>query len=275
MGMTDPRIEEINSDQWISFPRAEAVLTKLTRLLESPVRTRMPGLLVHGSSGIGKTMIANKVKRDHASNFDMTRGVLSTPVLLLQAPPAPDERRFYMHVLSTIGAPASPGRTLAELEVRTLRYLQGLDLKMIMIDEVHNLLAGTYREQRRFLNVLRFLSNDLKVSLVCFGVSDAVDAMRGDIQLARRMVDHHLPNWKEDEEFANLIITLLDAMPLKEASTLSVKSLRRILAATQGVTSMIFSMIRELAIDAIVTGEEAITDAAVAAWAPEATLAPA
>jgi hypothetical protein len=40
---------------------------------------------------------------------------------------------------------------------------------MIMIDEVHNLLAGTHREQRRFLNVLRYLSNELEASLVCLG----------------------------------------------------------------------------------------------------------
>lgn len=192
--MTDPRIDDINSDQWISFPRAEAVITKLTALLQAPTRTRMPGLLVHGSSGIGKTMVANKLMRDYAARFDMKRGVQSVPVLLLQAPPAPDERRFYLHILSAIGAPTTPGRTLAKLEVRTLTYLRQLNLKMNMIDEVHNLLAGSYRDQRRFLNVLRYLSNDLKVSLVCFGVSDAVDAIRGDVQLARRMSDHHLPN---------------------------------------------------------------------------------
>lgn len=40
-----------------------------------------------------------------------------------------------------------------------------MDLKMLMIDKVHNLLAGSYREQRRFLNMPRFLTNDLCVSL--------------------------------------------------------------------------------------------------------------
>ncbi|KEO55264.1 hypothetical protein TP2_15845 [Thioclava pacifica DSM 10166] len=48
--------------------------------------------------------------------------------------------------------------------------LRDLGLRMIMIDEVHNLLAGTHREQRRFLNVLRYLSNELEASLVCFWV---------------------------------------------------------------------------------------------------------
>lgn len=35
-----------------------------------------------------------------------------------------------------------------------------------MIDEVHNLLAGTHHELRRFLNVLRYLSNELEALLV-------------------------------------------------------------------------------------------------------------
>ena len=60
--------------------------------------------------------------------------------------------------------------TVSELEVRALSHLRDMDLKMIMIDEVHNLLAGSYREQRRFLNMLRFLANDLCASLVVYAI---------------------------------------------------------------------------------------------------------
>ena len=99
----------------------------------------------------------------------------------MQAPPAPDERRFYLHILAAVGAPATAlsarAQNVASLEVRVIALLRDLGLRMIMIDEVHNLLAGTHREQRRFLNVLRYLSNELEVSLVCLGVSEAVDAL--------------------------------------------------------------------------------------------------
>jgi len=44
---------------------------------------------------------------------------------------------------------------VASLEVRVIALLRDLGLRMIMIDEVHNVLPGTHREQRRFLNVLR------------------------------------------------------------------------------------------------------------------------
>ncbi len=232
----------------------------------------MPGLLVHGASGIGKTMIARNLSRKYAPEYDPASGITRTPLLLLQAPPAPDERRFYLHILAAVGAPATAlsarAQNVASLEVRVIALLRDLGLRMIMIDEVHNLLAGTHREQRRFLNVLRYLSNELEVSLVCLGVSEAVDAIRGDIQLARRLDEHHLPNWRDDAEFSDMIQTLIAAMPLEKKSNLKVKSLKQILALTGGVTSRIFALIKELSIDAIVTGEECITDDAIAKWTP-------
>jgi hypothetical protein len=268
----DGRISLIQSDIWIGFPRAEQVLDRLQNLIEAPRQTRMPGLLVHGASGIGKTMIARNLSRRYAPEYDPMAGVTHTPLLLLQAPPAPDERRFYLHILAAVGAPATAiavrSQNVASLEVRVIALLRDLGLRMIMIDEVHNLLAGTHREQRRFLNVLRYLSNELEVSLVCFGVSEAVDAIRGDVQLARRLDEHHLPNWRDDSEFSNMIQTLIAAMPLEKKSNLKVKSLRQILALTGGVTSRVFSLVKDLAIDAIRTGEECITDEAVANWSP-------
>ncbi|WP_276202125.1 TniB family NTP-binding protein [Thioclava pacifica] len=103
----DGRIAFIQSDIWIDFPRAERVLERLQSLIDAPRQTRMPGLLVHGASGIGKTMIARNLSRRYAPEYDLAPGIPHTPVLLLQAPPAPDERRFYLHILAAVGAPAT------------------------------------------------------------------------------------------------------------------------------------------------------------------------
>ena len=261
----DGRIALIQSDIWIGFPRAEQVLDRLHGLIEMSRQTRMPGLLVHGASGIGKTMIARNLSRRYAPEYDPESGVTHTPLLLLQAPPAPDERRFYMHILAAVGAPSS---TLSLKAQSVASLLRDLGLRMIMIDEVHNLLAGTHREQRRFLNVLRYLSNELEASLVCYGVSEAVDAIRGDVQLARRLDEHHLPNWRDDAEFSDMIQTLIAAMPLEKKSNLQVRSLKQILALTGGVTSRIFALVKDLSIDAIISGDECVTDDAIAKWTP-------
>lgn len=149
----EERIDRIRSDHWIAFDRATIVLNRLTSLMEMPQQSRMPGLMVYGSSGIGKTMIAKRMASKYPTQYNADLGITKTPILLVQAPPAPDERRFYQHILSTIGAPMWGRHTVSELEVRALSHLRDMDLKMLMIDEVHNLLAGSYREQRRFLNI--------------------------------------------------------------------------------------------------------------------------
>lgn len=262
------RIDQIRGDNWIAFDRASIVLNRLTSLMEMPQQSRMPGLMVYGSSGIGKTMIAKRMVSRFPSRYDAQLGVTKTPILLVQAPPAPDERRFYQHILSQIGAPVWGRHTVSELEIRALGHLRDLDLKILMIDEVHNLLAGSYRDQRRFLNMLRFLSNDLRASLVVFGVNEAQEAIKGDDQLARRLDEHYLPLWEDDVEFSRLIQTLIAAMELERSSSLTVGSLRTILDITGGITSRVFTMIKSLAIAAIETGEERITNSAVEAWQP-------
>lgn len=264
----EERIERIRADRWISFDRAAIVLERLTALVEMPRQGRMPGLMVYGDSGIGKTMIAKRMAAHYPARYDQASGTTTTPILLVQAPPAPDERRFYQHLLASIGAPLWGRHTVSELEVRALAHLREMGLRVIMIDEVHNLLAGTYREQRRFLNMLRFLSNDLSVSLVVFGVNDAAEAIRGDDQLARRLDEHFLPLWEDDAEFSRLIQTLIKAMDLERPSHLDLQALRHVLGVSGGVTSRVFTMVKALAIEAIETGEERITSEAVRAWRP-------
>ncbi|WP_368039663.1 TniB family NTP-binding protein [Ruegeria atlantica] len=71
-----------------------------------PPRTGgMRGLMVYGSSGIGKTKIAKRIESLYSTQYVADIGFARTPIILLQASPAPDERLFYQHILVSIGAP--------------------------------------------------------------------------------------------------------------------------------------------------------------------------
>ncbi|WP_202618659.1 TniB family NTP-binding protein, partial [Ensifer sp. LC54] len=150
-----------------------------------------------------------------------------------------------------------------------LRIMEAIGVQVLVIDEVHNILAGTYREQRIVLNTLRFLSNRLQISLVCFGVNDAREAIGGDVQLARRFEQFTLSRWAANEQFEILVALVLRNTPLRYPSVLTAKSLRRILQITEGITANIFHMINSLAIEAIESGKERITDEAIENWEPE------
>ena len=101
---------------------------------------------------------------------------------------------------------------------------------------------------------------------MCFGVSEAKEAISGDVQLARRFEEYQLFRWSAEESFEQLILAILRNLPLRHPSVLSVRSVRRILQVTGGITARVFRMMNELAINAIETGAERITDDAVDGW---------
>jgi hypothetical protein len=178
------------------------------------------------------------------------------------------ERRFYGQLLTAIGVPFVPRATVLELEIQALRNLRRMEVRLLMLDEVHNILAGSPKEQRILLNTLRYVSNELQISLVCLGISEAREAIGGDVQLARRFEELTLPRWHGDEEFQELVVCILRHLPLKLASQLSARALRQVLRATEGVTARVFRMFNDLAVAAIQAGTECINDASIEAWHP-------
>ena len=216
----------------------------------------MPSVAIYGDSGMGKTMIMKRFRDEHPPSFNPLTGTLKTPVLAMEMTSRPGERRFYAELLTLLGAPQRPRADIAQMEQAALRIMEAIGVQVLVIDEVHNILAGTYREQRIVLNTLRFLSNRLQISLVCFGVNDAREAISGDVQLARRFEQFTLSRWAANEQFETLVASILRNTPLRRPSVLTPKSLRRILQITEGITASIFHIINSLAVDAIESGRE-------------------
>jgi hypothetical protein len=217
---------------------------------------------------MGKTMIMKKFRDDHPPSFDARKGTLTTPVLAMEMISRPGERRFYAE-LTLLGAPQRPRADIAQMEQAALRIMEAIGVQILVIDEIHNILAGSYREQRIVLNTIRFLSNRLQISLVCFGVNEAREAISGDVQLARRFEQITLNRWTADEHFETLVASILRNMPLHNSSVLAPKSPRRMLQITEGITANVFYMINNLAVEAVETGTERITDDMVESWQPD------
>ncbi len=262
------RVRAVLAERWVHYPRAGQVLQTLNRLLDHPRTTRMPSIAIYGDSGMGKTMIMEKFRRDHPPLFDGEADVERTRVLALQMAGKPGERRLYAQILTALGAPQNPRAAVVDLEQIALRLMRAVDVQVLVFDEVHNILAGTFREQRIVLNTLRYLSNELKISLVCFGVNEAREAISGDVQLARRFDEFPLPRWSAEEGFEQLVVAIIRNLPLRQPTVLSVRAVRRILQVTDGITSKVFRMLNGLAIEAIETGVERITDEAIERWRP-------
>jgi hypothetical protein len=95
---------------------------------------------------------------------------------------------------------------------------------------------------------------------------EAREAIQGDVQLARRFDVLTMPRWSADETFEELVRAILRNQPMRERSVLTAKALRHIFLTTDGIKARIFRMMNALAIAAIESGLERITDEAVLAW---------
>jgi Cdc6-like AAA superfamily ATPase len=228
----------------------------------------MPSIAVYGDSGMGKTMMMQRFRDQHPPRFDHQAGVERTRVLALQLAGKPGERRLYAQILSALGVPQNPRAAVVELEQAAIRLMSTMNVQVLLLDEVHNILAGTFREQRIVLNTLRYISNELQVSLVCSGVNEAREAISGDVQLARRFEEFPLTRWSADEQFEDLVLAIVRNLPLRNPTVLSARAMRRLLQVTDGITSKVFRLLHQLAIEAIKSGAERLSDDAIDQWQP-------
>lgn len=257
----DERIAYIRADRYVRVPTAERALGLLETLLHYPPRDRMPCLLIYGDTGMGKTEIVRKFERDHPPVFNATTGVTTMPVVMFQIPPEPVEGDFYAELLRAIGVPTSmlPHPRAARDLAR--RLLVEMGTRMLILDEVHAMLAGTYRQQRIFLNTIRFLTNDLRIPIVCAGTHDARVALLTDPQLAERFDALYLDQWCNDLALQRLLASFAAILPLRSTVQIETASVRRrVIDMTDGNTGRIFRLVEAVAIAAIVSGRESIDE---------------
>ena len=148
----DERIQRIRADRWIGYPRAVEALNRLETLYAWPNKQRMPNLLLVGPTNNGKSMIIEKFRRTHPASSDADQEHM--PVLVVQMPSEPSVIRFYVALLAAMGAPLRPRPRLPEMEQLALALLRKVGVRMLVIDELHNVLAGNSVNRREFLNRL-------------------------------------------------------------------------------------------------------------------------
>jgi replication-associated recombination protein RarA len=253
------RITWIQQDRWIHYTRADEALKRIGELLACPPRNRMPCVLLTGAPGMGKTHIVQKFLRDHPAEFDAINGTTRTRVASMQMPPEPLEKDFYDELLIAMGVVVPVSSSMVSVRSRARTFARQFGLRLLIIDEIHAMLAGTFRQQRIFLNSIRFLANDLHLPLLCVGTHEAHQALLTDQQLADRFAAFELPKWQNDAAFAQLLKTFATILPLRSPSDLCQPKIRqRILSLTDGVMVRICRVLEAAATAAITTGAEHI-----------------
>jgi Bacterial TniB protein len=253
----EERLRYVRADRWIGYTHAAATLERLETLFSWPAKQRMPNLLLIGPTNNGKSMIIEKFRRSHLPISHEDREEI--PVLVVQMPSEPSVSRFYTALLAALGAPMRARYRLAELEQLVLRLLRGASVRTLVIDELHNVLGGRADTRREFLNLLRFLGNELRIPLVGVGTRDAYLVIRADDQLENRFEPLTLPRWEPSKDACSLLASFAASFPLRQPSPIADPEMASyLLTRSEGTIGELAHLLTDTAVAAIESGEEAI-----------------
>ena len=181
-------------------------------------------------------------------------------MLAVQMPSDPSVGRFYTALLGATGAPTSARQyRLADLEQLTLRVLRSAGVRVLVIDELHNVLSGRGDRRREFLNLIRFLGNELRTPLVGVGTREAYLAIRSDDQLENRFAPFTLPRWEAGPGACSLLASFAASFPLHRPSRIATTEMASyLLTRSEGTIGELARLLTDAAVAAIESGEEAI-----------------
>lgn len=261
----DRRLAVIRADRRIGYPRATQALGRLEALLAWPTRQRMPNMLLIAPTNNGKSMLIEKFRRAHPPEHQPAREHI--PLLCIQMSPNPSPPRFYSAILAAVGAPThTRDRTQTDQrEQIALDLLRQARVQALVIDELHNMLAGRSDTRREFLNVLRYLGNQLRIPLVGVRTQEAYLAIRSDEQLENRFEPFTLPTWQPDQAAQSLVASFAASFPLHKPSRIDTPQMTQYLLTRSGGTiGELAALLTAAAIAAVASGIEQINDTTLA-----------
>jgi hypothetical protein len=254
----EDRIAFLDEERWIGYTQADAIIDMMRSLMEKPKKPRMPNILIVGDSNNGKSTVIERFKKLYGESYVNGEGDAVIPVLVAESP-TPDEKGLYAAILEEFLTPYRTTDSAAKLRYQVIHLMRDCHVRILIIEELHSLLAGTAMQQRLVMNVLKFLCNELCIPVVGVGTRDAVRVLHTDPQHASRFDVVKLPTWEMDKEFRRILQGIEQILPLRFPSNLSDREKAPLLLSiSEGNLGNLRFLLNECAKEAIQSGQEYI-----------------
>lgn len=259
-----PDSERIDSvwdlkNDWIPYPLASSAFRKSEELLARPRAGRMDCVLVFGEPNTGKTRWHEEYLQRHPIDLNLNGEATKAPVIGIQIKGS-DEDVFYNQILDSVHAPLRPQDKHAKKLHQILQILSRTGTRQLLLDELNTAISGPKLAQKKFLECLKFLANQLKLSIIATGTDDARLALVVDKQIRTRFkYQYELKPWRFDEQFFRLLASFEERLPLRKASRLQRPRLaKRLLDLSEGYLGDLAELLMQAAVAAIRTEKEEI-----------------
>ncbi len=250
------RAKMIIQDHMLHYPVMKQVMSEADWMVYEPRQVRARGLIVCSGRGNGKTSLADLIHRRYSAYHDPDLPC----TVRVSISGVRDPRALYGRILEELGSPARISHRLSDRELLVQRLLRDVDCRLLVLDEVQDVLLGSEREQQRALEGIKLLMNEVHLPVLAFGTETAGKAFIADPHLQARFVHVNMPTWKADSTLANFLAAYERVLPLKNPSNLaSPDKLKYLASVGEGILGKVVGRVKNAALAAITDGTECIT----------------
>lgn len=257
----EARIAYIQRDRFVPHRQAEDVLNEFEMLYRMEDAVRPQGRLLVGRPLMGKSTILNEFMRNHRASDNLDGDAAVVPVVSIQVPGQPKEG-IYSEILAKLNMHMPRNAKSRDIRVSAVSLLRSVGMRLLLIDEFHNVLAGTSSAQQMALNSVKYLMNELRRPVIVAGTVEVLNAVAAntDPQIHSRLRPIPLARFEDDDRFQELLAGFEMLIPLRQASSLTDPALSSLIYEhTLGVIGDVSDLLNKTAILAIMEGEEMIT----------------
>jgi len=260
-GTSEERVARLLSDIWVPYPEGVEVLRTMRDFLKAPNESRPVNLAIIGESNFGKSHLLKHFYSLYQSKYDYTVDEPKVALLKIEMPESPEPSALLREMLRTMCSSYTLREPVDELIWRVKVLVESLDIRLFLIDEVHNGFRGTMRQQQILLNVLRGLGNRTGRPLVIAGLPSVNDFIRNDEQLEQRFLQKRLPLWSDGTAAQRLLKGFEKELGLRNASGLASPEMTELVVRlSRGRLGYMAKLLVRAGVDAIRSGAERITN---------------
>lgn len=255
------RLDYVAKDRFIPYPRADEVFAEMEDLYRRDDAIRPQGRLLVGHPLMGKTTLIAEFLRRHSASDNPEGDAAIVPVVSVQFPEIANDG-VYPEILARLNARLPKASKPRDLRQTTVDFLGKVGMRLLIIDEFHNILEGNASAQRKGLNSIKYLMNELRRPVVVIGTAEVINAIKSDPQIYSRLRPMILPRFQDDAKFQELLVGFEALLPLRKPSNLHDPELSSLIYQyTLGIMGNVSDLLNDAAKLAIKNGTEQITEA--------------